>query len=601
MKNKGFTLIELLAVIIIMGIITLLAVPEISDLIDKTNNKAFKASIEGLIASVKNEAASKYPVDKSYMGKYSIIDGNIVGRGSFNIEGELPNSGIFMVREKGISSFVIHDDYWCAIKNEGDKDFILNTYDGECKITTLDPIDVVDPITCYEFSNGTITDYYVNTEGCDTDVFIPESINGVAVETIGEFSFDSNGITSVVFPSTLKNIGRYAFNRNNLISVTIPDSVLYIGERAFSDNMISNIDLPELLFMDVAVFNDNQLSDSEAYIYKRNVDGTIDNTVLLSYGGSKRDGVTIPSNISKLGDYSFEGNSLTSINIPNTVTAMGLGTFRENNLTNIEIPTSITRIEFTAFSNNILTEVIIPDSITYIGQQSFSTNKITNLVIPDSVTYIEFGAFENNLLPDNQAFVHTANAPYYLSCYGGAKKDNVIIPSTFTEISFAAFSSDSINSITIPNTITYIGVCAFMNNNLTEITIPDSVTYIGDLAFKGNNLTNVVIPSSVTSISEEAFAWNKLTSVSLPNTLTNISSGVFLGNRLESIIIPNSVERIESYALYKSDSSNPLLSSIIYGGTRTFDWSNIVNGEVGTEFTTGTVNNTLGDVTISAN
>ena len=47
MKKKGFTLIELLAVIIILGIVITLATPSVMKIMKKSEEKAFKANVQG--------------------------------------------------------------------------------------------------------------------------------------------------------------------------------------------------------------------------------------------------------------------------------------------------------------------------------------------------------------------------------------------------------------------------------------------------------------------------------------------------------------------------------------------------------------------------
>ena len=50
MKNKkGFTLIEILAVIVILGIIMVIAIPEISHFITRSKMDALKVSADGIV------------------------------------------------------------------------------------------------------------------------------------------------------------------------------------------------------------------------------------------------------------------------------------------------------------------------------------------------------------------------------------------------------------------------------------------------------------------------------------------------------------------------------------------------------------------------
>lgn len=52
--KKGFTLIELLAVIVLLGIIAVIVVPAVDRYIRKSQNSAYDAQIEGIVAAVKN-------------------------------------------------------------------------------------------------------------------------------------------------------------------------------------------------------------------------------------------------------------------------------------------------------------------------------------------------------------------------------------------------------------------------------------------------------------------------------------------------------------------------------------------------------------------
>ena len=58
MKKKGFTLIELLAVIVILGIITVIAVPKVLDIINKSRESAASSSIKLVKDAIKTQVAA---------------------------------------------------------------------------------------------------------------------------------------------------------------------------------------------------------------------------------------------------------------------------------------------------------------------------------------------------------------------------------------------------------------------------------------------------------------------------------------------------------------------------------------------------------------
>ena len=57
MNKKGFTLIELLAVIIILGLLAIIVVPNVTDIVNENSDKVYERQIENIIKSAKTWGA----------------------------------------------------------------------------------------------------------------------------------------------------------------------------------------------------------------------------------------------------------------------------------------------------------------------------------------------------------------------------------------------------------------------------------------------------------------------------------------------------------------------------------------------------------------
>ena len=90
MRKQGFTLVELLAVIVVLGIILLIAIPKISNVIDNSKEKAFQVSSFGIVKAANYYCETKRLTDLTYPGgTFTALNGKLLNGGE-----ELPVSDI---------------------------------------------------------------------------------------------------------------------------------------------------------------------------------------------------------------------------------------------------------------------------------------------------------------------------------------------------------------------------------------------------------------------------------------------------------------------------------------------------------------------------
>lgn len=429
-----------------------------------------------------------------------------------------------------------------------------------------------------ENDDGTVT--IKKYTGSDTEVIIPNIIDGKSVTIIGNYAFSKcSKLKSVKIQSGVTEIGTYAFNRCvSLTDIEIPSGVTTMGYGAF--------------------YKCESLTDIE-----------------------------IPTGITSIMGSTFEACSgLTYIEIPTGVTVIENSAFsRCSSLKTVEIPMGVTSLGEKAFSScSGLTGIRIPSDVTSIGSSAFSNcNKLTvycdedsyarQYATENSITCLSFDEWEETQCPHSNTELRnvvksTCTAEGYsgdtycndcgriikngasVTKLGHSYTKKVTKASTldeegeitytcsnceyaYTEVTeklkYLDYTDNEDGTITITKyngndtdvkitdkidgkCVTGIGSWAFGNcESLESVEIPTGVTSIGECAFSGcSALSSITVPSGVISIGKGAFAGcTGLTDVELSSGITEIGTYAFMScTALTSIEIPSSVTSIGDYA-----------------------------------------------------
>ncbi len=523
----------------------------------------------------------------------------------------------------GYETFGYCSGYWGKNDNNGDgkiDDFTITGYKNSLAYSYAMKNDFefvslgeVSPFVYYESYYDEETIEITGYNGYETQLDIPEEIDGKKVTEIGTYAFrNCTSLISVTIPEGVTYIREKAFyDCPNLKSVTIPASVTAVGSMAFGYCYDSKTwDSIKVDGFTITGYKNSvaykyamengfefvSIGEVSPFIYYDNEDETI---TITDYNGydTKLD---IPEEIdgkkvTKIGWGAFEGcTSLESVTIPESVTDIGNSAFYKcNSLKSVTIPASVTSIDDEAFG--------------YCGYH-YDDN--------DHLVYEKVDGFAITGYKNSRAYRYARENGFEFVSIGE------ISPFVYEEldgetIEITGYNGDE-SQLDIPaeidkKTVTGIGERAFSGlENITAVTIPASVTSIGDTPFKGctklkniyvsadNDLfysidgmligknsyywelsefddsndghggarmqkrgtvlifyaegrddKRVVIPDGVTAIAENAFAGGKFDELKLNEGLRCICENAF--NRcknLKSVICPSTLLVIDSDAFY---------------------------------------------------
>ena len=356
----------------------------------------------------------------------------------------------------------------------------------------------------YSLDDGTvrITGY----SGDQTDLVVPETIDGYTVSMLTKFSY-----TQI----------------RSLTSITIPNSVTTVQPGFFSDA----VEMKEIRVADdhpTLVYRDGVLYNKE------------DQSLLCYLRCNPAEHFDIPDGIRVIERYAFDGAPLVSVNVPAGVERLSQGAFIHcEALKEITLSEGLKAIETNTFYNNkSLESILIPASVTDIAEESISNcESLTEIrVAPGNPVYTVIdGALVNT--QDGVLIAYPANRD----------AETFTIPESVTRIGENAFYwARNLKHVVFPEGLLEIGGAAFCGcGELTEAYLPDSLTALGFQAFSDcRNLTHLRLPPGITKINGQ-FDSSGLTELIIPETVTSIKYCTFLKN-LTEVVIPSGVTKIES-------------------------------------------------------
>jgi len=450
--------------------------------------------------------------------------------------------------------------------------------------------------------------------GNETNVVVPDVIEGANVTIIGDWAFASNhNLVNISIPQTVTNLGMGAFQEcKKLESIVIPDGISLIPSWIFYDCLsLTNVTIPGGV---------NKIGESAfnqcVKLQNLCLNGIISTIDTCAFSGcSSLTNVSLPLTATNFGKYAFMNcESLISVNMPGG-TSIAVGLFQGcSHLKSVVISENTLSIGAFAFSGcSSIADVALPGGLNIISDFAFAKcSGLTNINIPNSVTAIGTYAFwgckdltqislSTNANVGPLAFAECSslvdlNIPEGLSKIGRdafrecSSLKNVFIPSSATNVDWPVFSQcpelsliqvDPANQVytnidgvlfnlpqqaliscpvtktgvyTIPSFVLRIGDYAFYNcTNLTGISNSASVPVFGRYVFSGcSNLAFANgIDSQIQNLPESTFEnCVSLTNFTFSKLMINVSSNAFGGCRSLASIDLSKIRQVFDYSFW---------------------------------------------------
>ena len=380
-------------------------------------------------------------------------------------------------------------------------------------IPTHTPKPTSTPTPDFVVDDGTLVGY----NGTDTDVIVPETVDGQTITAINLFAFSSNeNINSIILPDSITEIGSQAFaSCANLKKIVLPKNLTQINSGVFRKcTSLETIELPKTVtFIDAEAFEEcSSLKE-----------------------------ITIPDGVEEISDDTFDNcTALTKINLPASVTAIDSGAFGSCiSLESINLDNISSIGKFAFYNCTGLTELTLGENPVDISRKAFlGCSNLTKVTVKNSETSLTDTGLEDLENLSIYGYINSAAQLF-------ADKNDIPFYDLKT-------GERIINEWVVDNE----GVVWGYKGNETDIVIPREVNgiainKIGENAFANSKITSVEMEDNIQSVDDDAFIdCESLRSVKLSKSMESLP-GCFSGcGSLEYISIPSNIKSIYLYAFY---------------------------------------------------
>ena len=259
------------------------------------------------------------------------------------------------------------------------------------KFTYLDYYILEENESEFVINNDGIIKAYL---GKETNVVVPDVVNGIEPRQIGPQVFSNSNIESIVLPDTVETIGESAFVDTNLKSITA-NNLHFLNKKCFYNcNLLSDIDLSKVKEIgSEALFGCKSLPKQPDFL---SVDWVADNGLAGTYFST----IHLP-NCTRADDNAFDGCTAEEI-IMNKATSIGAQAFYNcSNLKTLYIPnaTGLANDNFNGCTN---IKLIFAPKIKFL-----------RLSIPSNVTIYAYRLTSASLPQEYLEYKYTIISPEY--------------------------------------------------------------------------------------------------------------------------------------------------------------------------------------------